>query len=1019
VGVIEAGGAYVPLDPGYPAERLRYMIEDSGVEVILTDHAGAKRLPATAARLLLIEESSPHPAFGHPLPQAGEGADCSDRAFSRLREKVPEGRMRAESLAYVIYTSGSTGRPKGVMVEHRPIVRLTKNNPFVQLGPDAVMLQYAPATFDAATFEIWDPLLNGARLVLAPPGTLSLEELGAVIRSSGVNTLALTTGLFHAMVDERLEDLHGLREFLAGGDALSGEHVKRLLGTIPTVVAINGYGPTEATTLAACYRIESAGQVAHDVPIGRAIANTTMYVLDERLQPVPVNLTGELYIGGDALARGYAGGPALTAERFVPNPFRPGERLYRTGDVGRWNSRGELEFLGRFDEQLKVRGFRVEPGEIEAALREHEAVGNAAVIGRKEGIAATTILVAFVTPRPEADSPEPTLLRDFLRGRLPEHIVPAQIAVLDQLPLTPNGKVDRKALRTLGVASPQPAGEKAAPQTNDEETLLRIWSEVLKVDRIGVHDNFFELGGDSILGLLVVSRARDAGLILVPAALFEHPTIAGLAAFAVTRGATAPGEKQSDVGPLPVSPIVQWFFESIDCDVHHWNLAFPLRCRKQLDPGVVEKALHAVVKHHGGLRLRAERDQSGRWRLWVSSPEEQQPLRLHRIDLRAVPPESREMVRMSELNIVHASLDLLAGPVVRAVWIERDDELPELVLIGHHLAVDAVSWRTIGEDLELACAAIERGHEPALPAPGTSLRAWSSLLNETSTFDDQLEMWVEVCRRPAARLPRDREGEEREEFRRTLRRDVPPDRTDQLLRDAVKAYRMRVDEIILAAFASVMVRWTGEGAIRVDVEGYGREASRFPGVDLSRTVGWLTTIAPLYLELSTDHIGEILKHVKEQARAVPDRGLGFGILRYLREEGRRELSRYPRSEVSFNYLGSVDTLRDVSERFMLGRLDVGLMRSPRGRMPYLLSLDAVIVEGALQLHLTGNTAIHELETLESLADSILAELHRLVDHCLALETGEFTPSDFPEAELDAAQLQKLLAQLGAGEGDPA
>jgi amino acid adenylation domain-containing protein len=506
VGVIEAGGAYVPLDPGYPAERLRYMIEDSGVEVILTDHAGAKWLPSTAARLLLIEE------------------------IGKAAEEVPTASVGPESLAYVIYTSGSTGRPKGVMVEHRPIVRLTKNNPFVHLGPDAVMLQYAPATFDAATFEIWGSLLNGARLVIAPPGTLSLEELGAVIRERQITTLWLTAGLYHLIVDERLDDLRGVRELLAGGEALSADHVKRLLTRAPGVTLINGYGPTEGTTFTCCRPIVSAGEIGETVPIGRPIANTKAYVLDHNLSPVPVGVAGELYIGGDGLARGYVGTPRLTAEQFFPNPFGTG-RLYRTGDRVRWTTRGELEFLGRLDEQLKVRGFRVEPSEIESALREHELVGDAVIIGRKPQVGGTTALLGYITRRNGADAPAPGEVREYLRGRLPEHMVPSRILVLDALPLTPNGKIDRKALPALELVTERTAAA-IAPRDDLEQLIAATCREVLGVATLSIHDNFFDLGAHSLLITKIHARLQpnlDRELSLVD--FFTYPTVATLARF--------------------------------------------------------------------------------------------------------------------------------------------------------------------------------------------------------------------------------------------------------------------------------------------------------------------------------------------------------------------------------------------------------------------------------------------------------------------------------------------------------
>jgi amino acid adenylation domain-containing protein len=511
LAALKAGGAYVPLDPGYPPERLAFMVQDTQVPVLLTLTHLRDRLPPCDAHVLCLD---------------GEGGIGDEDAN-------PPATATADNLAYVMYTSGSTGRPKGAQIPHRAVVRLVKATNYARLDADQVLVQLAPISFDAATLELWGSLLNGGRLVIPPPGPLSFEVLAEVLASHGVTLLWLTAGLFHQMVETQLDGLLRVRQLLAGGDVLSVAHVRRVLEQPWDGTLINGYGPTENTTFSCCYPMTAPEQVGTTVPIGRPIANTTVYVLDRHMRPVPVGVPGELYVGGDGLARGYHRRPALTAERFVPHPFapnsHPGARLYRTGDLARYRPTGDLEFLGRLDTQVKVRGFRIEPGEIETALGQHPAVQAGVVVPHGER-AGEKRLVAYVVPAPGAAREDlGDRLRDHLSAHLPAYMVPAAVVLLDALPLTPNGKVDRRALpapdwgRTARDAA-------VAPRTPTEQALAQIWAEVLDVAAVGVHDDFFELGGHSLLATRVASRIYQAFEVRVPLRrLFEAPTVAELA----------------------------------------------------------------------------------------------------------------------------------------------------------------------------------------------------------------------------------------------------------------------------------------------------------------------------------------------------------------------------------------------------------------------------------------------------------------------------------------------------------
>ena len=519
IAILKAGGAYVPLAPNYPEALLRFMLEDTGVKLLLTQENLLRNLPLGAAEPLCLKQDRKRIAQESP--------------------NNPNVNTRADNLAYVMYTSGSTGKPKGIAVEHRNVVRLVKGTSYASLDPDQVFLQFAPISFDASTFEIWGSLLNGARLVIMPPDASSLEQLGPIIRKQRVTTLWLTAGLFNMMVDDHLKDLRGVRQLLTGGDVLSVPHVRKALGELKDCRIINGYGPTENTTFTCCYPITNSFQINGSIPIGRPISNTHLYVLDRNMEPVPVGIPGELHIGGDGLARGYLNRPELTAKKFIPNRFSGNSRsrLYKTGDLTRYLPDGNIEFLGRMDHQVKVRGFRIELGEIEAVMRQHSSVTAVAVIVR-EDVPGEKRLVAYVQSNSRQQQEE-AALRDYLKQKLPGYMVPAQIVYVSALPFTPNGKFDRRQL-SLPDESTQPGSDNIREPRNEiESSLLEMWSDLLGTKVIGFADNFFEVGGHSLLAARLLTRIeRRFGQELPMAALFNNPTIEQLAHFLGSDAAT-------------------------------------------------------------------------------------------------------------------------------------------------------------------------------------------------------------------------------------------------------------------------------------------------------------------------------------------------------------------------------------------------------------------------------------------------------------------------------------------------
>jgi len=974
LGILKAGGAYVPLDAAYPAERLAFMVADADVSLVLTQE--------------------------------------SLRGYEEEIARFPEGPLALdvspESLAYVMYTSGSTGVPKGIGIPHRAICRLVLATNYLPFGPEERVGQASNLSFDAATFEIWGALLNGGTLVGVPrEAALSPAGLATRIREGGITALFLTPALFNQVVRASPEAFAPLRHLLLGGEAVDPALAREALGRHAPGRLLNGYGPTESTTFATWFHIAEVAAEAVTVPIGRPLSNSSAHVVDRAGRTAPLGVLGELLLGGEGLARCYVGQPDLTAASFVPDPFGsvPGGRLYRTGDLVRLRADGNLEILGRADGQVKVRGFRIEPGEIEAALAVASGVEGCAVVAHQER--AERRLVAYVVPA-RGHAPSVEELREHLGRRLPAFMIPALFMFLDVLPLTTNGKVDRRALPAPGPSRPDLAAALVEPRGEVEERLAAVWAEVLRLERVGVHDNFFELGGDSILSLQIVARASRLGLSLTPRQVFEHPTVAELAAVA-GREAVVRGEQEVVTGEVPLTPIQRWFFARDLPEPHHFNQALLLEVGEPLSPGSLVVALAAVVAHHDALRLRFV----GRERAFNAGLPD--PATASWVDLAALPAATRAGVVESVSRSLQRSLDLERGPLVRvACFAAGGDEPARLLVVAHHLVVDGVSWRVLVEDLESAWRQSRRGEIIALPPKTTSFRRWAERLEEhalSAACAGELEHWLAVVERPVAPLPVGRPGGgNRVAALRSVTVSLEEEATRVLLQEVPPVYRTEINDVLLTALARGFAGWTGARSLLVDLEGHGRE-ELFTDVDLSRTVGWLTTMFPVLLDLGgTADPGVELKRIKEQLRRVPRRGIGYGLLRYLAgREAAERLDAGPAPEVSFNYLGQLDQALPEGSNLRAARESAGASVSPLGERSHRLEINASVSGGRLRMIWSYSSEIDAPATIESLAAGTLGELRALIAFCRSPEAGGLTPSDVPLARLDEEALDRLLS----------
>jgi len=1005
LAVSKAGGAYVPLHDADPVERLNLVLSDVGAPVLITDRAE------------LAAELRVPPLVLRPADLGPGRADPPARATG------------PEDLVCIIYTSGSTGAPKGVAVTQANVADFAADRRFGR-GPHERVLLHSTMAFDASTYELWVPLLNGGAVVLAPAGDLDLATLQRRIREFGVTAMWLTAGLFRMVAEEAPNALDGLHQVWTGGDVVPRAAVAKVRASCPGVTVVDGYGPTESTVFATCHELPPSEPLPATVPIGTPLDNRQALVLDAHLAPVPPEIPGELYVAGAGLARGYAGRPGQTAERFVADPFGPpGSRMYRTGDVVRRNRDGHLEFVGRTDDQIKLRGFRIELGEVEAALTRRPGVSEAVALVREDG---GKRLVGYVV----AQDADPAALRDALAAELPAHMVPADLVVLPELPLTANGKVDRAAL-------PEPvrtARAPAEPETEAEHALRAVFADVLGAADIGVEDGFFARGGDSITAIQLVNRARRTGLVFTPRDVFERQTVRRLATAArPAEGAGGPPEPDDGVGEMPPTPVMEW----LRCGggpVTGFNqsqfVAAPagLTHRRLLD------VVDAVLAAHDALRLRLHR--GDRWSLEVLPPEDVAAADLvERVDVRGASVVQRQRAVARGAEAARRRLDPDRGAMLRIVWFDAGSEPGRLLLVAHHLVVDEVSWRILLPDFAAAWQAVSRGERPEPEPVPTSFRRWAMALSAAAgrpRWTGQAQFWADVAATPQPPLCDGELDPARDTLgtARSVAVEVPED-TTEVLRTAVPAgFRAGVADALLTGLALAVQEWlrrrgaSPAGPLLLDLEGHGRHEDVVDsGMDLSRTVGWFTTMYPVRLDVPAlawgavagSAVGSALKRVKESLRAVPDHGLGHGLLRYLNPEAGEKLAAHPAPPICFNYLGHVPARTGAAEQPWEPVPDAGPQQAvgdaglPFGHVLEVTARTEERTAGArLVLDFSFPAALLTAGEVTELGELVGEALAALAEHAAEPGAGGLTPSDVSAKGLSQDKLDLLEAKLRGG-----
>ncbi|PQP84731.1 non-ribosomal peptide synthetase [Paenibacillus sp. PCH8] len=1038
LAVWKAGGAYVPLDPDYPAERIEYMLADSGASVLLTqtrllEQAEAWRSAGDLAlqTVLALDDAATYSlgaaevAVGvHALGEAGAELEALAQAETASAEMSATAEAeknllavdlasnlanvnKPHDLAYVIYTSGTTGRPKGVAVENRSLVNTAAGyRRGYRLDQFPIrLLQLASFSFDVFVGDIARTLYNGGTMVIVPKDDrIDPTRLYGWIRDYAVTVFESTPALIVPFMEHVYAeglDLSSLQLLITSSDTCSVSDYRTLQERFGSQFRIiNSYGVTEAAIDSSFYdepleKLPKTGSV----PIGKAWLNAKFYIVDANLKPVPIGVLGELVIGGAGVARGYLNRPDLTAEQFVDSPFAAGERLYRTGDLARWMPDGNVDFIGRIDNQVKIRGYRIELGEIEAAMKNVAGLRQALVIDRTDE-RGQKYLCGYVVADFSFD------LEGFvahLDAALPSHMVPSRIIHLDQMPLTPNGKIDRKSL-------PVPEGNiraeavYTAPRTPAEQALSSVWQSVLGVDQVGTMDNFFALGGDSIKALQVSSRLLQTGYKLVMKDLFHYPTISALGLHLQTVERTA---SQAEVtGEVILTPIQRWFFEQNPADMHHSNQAFMQFSKQGFDEEALRQAVRQLVVHHDALRTVYRQTENG-YTAWNRGAGENETL----FDLEVVDfKRARDMKEAIEAkaNDIQASIDLENGPLVK-LGLFRCDDGDHLLIAIHHLVVDGVSWRILLEDFAVGYEQALQGQPIRLPLKTDSFQTWAKQLTDYvngPAMESEREYWQHIEQLSYEPLPKDFEqGKSKLEDSGLVTVHWTAEETEQLLKQAHRAYHTEMNDLLLAALGLAVQAWSGRERVLVNLEGHGRE-ELLPDVDITRTVGWFTSQFPVVLE--TGHaqaLGHQVKLVKESLRRIPNKGIGYGILRYLSasHDGER-FALEP--EISFNYLGQFDQDYESSGS-RPSSFSAGSDSSPNAVMDYVLDINGMMSEGVLELTIRYGETQYKRETVERLSTLLHSSLLEVISHCVSKERPELTPSDVLLQEVTVEELERL------------
>lgn len=972
LGILKSGKAFLPLDPKQPESRLTDIIEDISCEVIVTTQQLSESLVFKGNKLIV------------------------DSSKTIYKPDSFSSRANPNELAYVIYTSGSTGKPKGVQIMHGNLVNYVLSlGERLALKPGDKSILTSSFFFDLGYSSIFAPLVHGASVHLVDKSLyLSPEDLLTYIEEHDISYLKITPSLLKTIVNAsnfHKSAFHKVKQVVIGGEALILDDVAEVLRHFPDVLFIDEYGPTETTVGVIMQPVEDIESLRRQPSIGKPISNTKVFILDSYDMPVPQGVIGELCIAGAAVGSGYVNKPELTAEKFISLPIHHDSKIYKTGDLARWLPDGRIAFLGRTDNQVKIKGYRIEPDEIATCLRHHEAVRDAAVIVRQEE--DNKVLLAYFVADTRLDE---EILRDFLKAQLPEYMIPAQFIGIDVLPLTPNGKLDTRAL-------PAPTKVESialvAPQTEEEQLLIDVWLEVLKIEQISTTDNFFSIGGDSIKCILICSKVRSKGYSLTIEDVLTQRTIQNIAKR--LKKLTLPSGQEVVQGYAPLTPIQEWFFNGEIKTKYHFNQSVMLEFEQGISTEEIKQIFKKLLSHHDALRTVFKQENS----LYKQHVSGNVQLALEVHDLRQQKKPNEHLLAIA--NAIQSSINLANGPLLKlGLFNMRDAD--RLLIVIHHLVVDGVSWRVLFEDIESLLRQLKKKEVLTLPAKTDSYQSWSRCLQsytKTVRFERASRYWDKALTGKYDSLKRDfpegtningKQGQVTFELNEAL--------TSKLLTEVHGRFNTQINDMLLAAFVLGIHEQFGQESVMIDLEGHGRE-NVHQGENVSRTVGWFTSIYPVVLFRGGDDLSNTIKIVKEILRGVPNNGIDYLLKQYCTNEG-KGFGNEHKARIIFNYLGQFDS--DIDDKlFKVSQSHTGANRASGETEAYDWDISGMVTGGLLKINLSYSKDQYKTETIESFLENFNNQLTGLIDYCIAEKKAEFTPSDFTYKALSIAQVEEL------------
>ncbi|WP_255298240.1 amino acid adenylation domain-containing protein [Brevibacillus dissolubilis] len=971
LAVLKAGGAYVPIDPAYPLDRLNYLLEDCGTRLLLTNLGVPDGVNFTGDVIFLTDDSYYH-------------ADTTNlEAINSLTDP-----------AYVIYTSGSTGQPKGAIIEHRGLTNYVwwAKETYIR-NRDDVFALYSSLSFDLTVTSIFTPLIHGNAIAVYAEDQHEFV-LHRILREKTATILKLTPAHLSLIKHEDNRD-STVHTMIVGGEDLKAAVAHEVAESFGGHLTIyNEYGPTETVVGCMIHRYDPSTDTGSSVSIGKPITNAQIYLLDQHLQPVPDGVTGEIYISGDGVARGYHNRPELTRERFIADPFRTGSRMYKTGDLAVWEEDGNMLYLGRSDTQVKIKGYRIETGEIENHLLQFPGVRDAVVIDRTDA-QGNIYLAAYLT----ADQAIPAVvLKNDLASYLPTYMIPTYLLFIGEIPLTPNGKVNRSAL-------PDPTTmELDNTVTNQEiqEKLLAVMRETLQHEEISIRDNFFLLGGDSVKAIRIVSKLQAEGLYAQVKDILSYPVFAELAAAIESKQPTIARQHPAEgaVKPLPIS---EWFHQQSFANPHHWNQSVLLTLKKEVSADLLSRAWSRLIAQHDSLRLVYD---PARQAMVYDQTLTDAPVPIEVYDLADLDPEDQSNLLKQQAATCKAGLHLEKGFLFRIALFNIGAGSQQLLITAHHLIIDAVSWRILLEDLTTLLEADRNGSiEVKLPAKTHSVQAWAEALHEYSKsmnmLTDEQSYWQSVVQGPSLAFPIDHDhGPDELAVCETISAHLSEELTRLLVSKANQAYHTQTNDLLVTALAATIHDVMPKGEVMLELEGHGREPL-FEHIDLSRTIGWFTSMYPIRLQVTDTDPNILIKSIKEQLRHVPQKGIGYGILRYLS----KTITHDAQGLVRFNYLGDSNIGNDW---LSLSPLQHGAESSSVNHLTALIDIQAMITDNVLTVQLIYSSRKFASSTMNRILAAFMQNIEKMVNHCCGREETDFTPSDFDTVDLSQDDLDALF-----------